>query len=127
MGVKRRLDKIRIHDLVVPCIIGINDIERIKKQNVNVNVTMFADIRKPCDSDNIDDTVDYKKVKNNIKDYIKESDLFLVEKMANMIAKICFQENLVEEVLVRVEKPGALTLARTVSVEIFRTREDYGF
>jgi len=38
------------------------------------------------------------------------------------VAEICLEDERVEDVLVRVEKPGALRFARTVAVEINRRR-----
>ncbi len=42
--------------------------------------------------------------------------------MAAEIAAICLEDPRVEEVSVRVEKPGALRFARSVGVEIHRPR-----
>jgi len=60
------LDRIAIRDLGFRCIIGINDDERREKQDVIVNITLWADLRKPCQSDDINDTVDYKVLKKTI-------------------------------------------------------------
>ena len=48
--------------------------------------------------------------------------ILLVEKMASEIAGICLLDPQVERAIVRVEKPGALRFARSVGVEIDRTR-----
>ena len=55
---------------------------------------------------------------------VEASRFYLVEKMASEIADICLSEPRVERVTVRVEKPGALRFARSVGVEITRTREE---
>ena len=47
-----------------------------------------------------------------------------MERLAAEIAAICFEDPRVEAVDVRVEKPGAVRFARTVGVEIHRTRAD---
>ena len=59
-------DKIKITDLSLRCIIGINDDERIKKQDVVINIVMYCDLSVPGQSDDIDDTVDYKKLKKRM-------------------------------------------------------------
>jgi FolB domain-containing protein len=51
---------------------------------------------------------------------VEESEFYLVEKMAAEIAAICLEDPRVEEVSVRVEKPGALRFTRSVGVEIHR-------
>jgi dihydroneopterin aldolase len=48
-----------------------------------------------------------------------------VEALATDLARLCLQEPGVQKVRVRVEKPGAVRFARSVGVEIERTREDF--
>ena len=119
------LDRIHICDLLVRCIVGINDEERVKRQDVVLNVTLFADLRKPCASDDIADTIDYKKLKLALVEMVENSEYFLIERLADEAARICLGDSRVEAVRVRLDKPGALRFARTVSVEIERTRSDY--
>jgi 2-amino-4-hydroxy-6-hydroxymethyldihydropteridine diphosphokinase len=57
---------------------------------------------------------------------VEGSSFHLVEKMAAEIAALCLDEPAVERVTVRVEKPGALRFARSVGVEIERTRAELG-
>jgi D-erythro-7,8-dihydroneopterin triphosphate epimerase len=116
------LDAIHIKDLLLRCIIGINDNERIKKQDVVINVTLYADLAKAGKSDAIEDTVNYKKLKDKIVELIEASSFFLVEKMANEISNVCFNFDGVLAVRVLAEKPSALRFARSVGVEIFRKK-----
>jgi FolB domain-containing protein len=118
-------DIIRIHDLKVSCIIGINEDERINQQDIIINITLYTDLTKACNSDSIEDTVDYKSLKKNIVDMVKKSSFFLIERLSDSIAALCLENPKISRVMVRVEKPYALTYARTVSVEIIRKRSDY--
>ena len=121
------MDKILIKDLLVRGIIGINPEERVKKQDILVNVTMFADTRQAADSDDIVDAVNYKSVTKNLIAHIEESTDFLVEKMVSDLAKLILQQDeRVKRVIVRLEKPTALRFASSVGIEIDRTRDDYG-
>jgi len=113
-------DKIVVRDLVVSCIIGINDEERRYPQNVNVSLVIETDLRKPGRSDRIEDTLDYKALKNRLVEHIENSRFFLIERLAESIAEICLEQPLVFAVTVTVDKPGALTTARSVAVEIER-------
>lgn len=119
----KHYDKIQIIDLLLPCIIGLRDWERTTPQNVNLNITLFTDFSKACVSDDIDDTVDYVTIKKDIIKEVEASSFKLVEKLAQMVADICLRDARVMRVDVNVSKPGALRFARTVSVEITRTRE----
>ncbi len=116
-------DRITIRDLCFRCIIGINEDERHEKQDVIVNLILWADLRKPCQSDDINDTIDYKTLKKLILARAEQSQYFLVEALAQTIAEICLAQPLVQKVRVRVEKPAALRFARSVGVEITRQNE----
>ncbi len=119
-------DKIHIRDLAVRCIIGVNHDERIEKQDVIINITLFTDMKKAGQSDILEDSVDYKMVKKAILSLVENSEFLLIEKLAEEIAKVCLDDFKVQKVNVTVDKPGALRYTRSVAVEIIRTREDYG-
>ena len=119
------MDKIIIKDLLLRGIIGINDDERVNKQDIRINLVMFADTRPAGDSDDIRDAVNYRTITKHIIRHVEASADFLVEKLVADIARIVLTEYDVERVIVRVEKPGALRFAESVGVEIDRTRADY--
>ncbi len=119
-------DKIHIRDLAVRCIIGVNHDERIEKQDVIINITLFTDMKKAGQSDILEDSVDYKMVKKTVLSLAENSAFLLIEKLAEEIAKVCLGDSKVQKVNVTVDKPGALRYTRSVAVEIIRTREDYG-
>ncbi|MFW6158916.1 MAG: dihydroneopterin aldolase [Planctomycetota bacterium] len=119
----RPLDRIHIGDLFLRCVVGVRDWERREKQNVNVNITLFADLRTPGRTDRLEDTVDYVAIKKKVIELVESSSFYLIERLAQRIAETCLENGRVERVAVRLEKPGALRFARTVSVEIVRDRE----
>lgn len=116
------MDRIRICDLLVRCILGINADERREKQDVLINLTIHADLHKAGKSDRIEDTVDYRALKKLVLAMVENSQYFLEEGLAEAIAELCLNQHGVQEVDVRVEKPHALRFARTVAVEITRRR-----
>ncbi len=116
------MDRIRICDLLVRCILGINDSERREKQDVLLNLTIYTDLREAGKSDRIEDTVDYRALKKRILAFAEGSQFFLEEALADAVAELCLAQPRVRQVEVRVEKPNALRFARTVAVEILRTR-----
>ena len=118
------MDKIIIKDLLVRSIIGINPEERIKKQDILINMILFADIRRAAHSDNIADAVNYKAITKRVIEHVENSSDFLVEKLVTDIARIILAEFPVDRVRIRVEKPGALRFANTVGIEIERTPQD---
>ncbi len=114
------LDRICICDLLVRCILGINESERREKQDVLINLAIYADLRKSGKSDRIEDTVDYRALKKRILAMVEASHYFLEEALADAVAKLCLDQPGVQKVEVRVEKPNALRFARSVAVEITR-------
>ena len=120
------MDKIYVKDLLVRGIIGINPEERIKLQDILINMVLFADTRDAAETDDIDKAVNYKSITKRIIEHVENSSDYLVEKLVNDIARIVLTEfEGVERVQVRVEKPGALRFARSVGIEIERTTSDF--
>jgi 2-amino-4-hydroxy-6-hydroxymethyldihydropteridine diphosphokinase len=117
-------DQIWIKDLLLRTIIGINDEERRNLQDVLINIILFADTRPAGASDEIEHAVNYRTITKRIIRLVEGSQFYLVEKMAAEIAEICLDDPRVERATVRVEKPGALRFARSVGIEIDRTRAD---
>jgi FolB domain-containing protein len=123
---EHRLDRIHIRDLVARCIVGTKPEERTHKQDVIINITLHADLQAACISDRIEDTVDYMLVKKKVLESVEQSSFYLIERLAEHIARLCLEEPRVERATVSVDKPGALRFARSVAVEIAREGETRG-
>ena len=119
-------DKIEIHDLLLRCIVGINPEERVKKQDVIINITLWGDMRQAGNSDAIEDAINYKTLTKRVIDHVEGSSYFLLERLAHTIARISVVDFGVERASVTVEKPGALRFARSVGVTVERKRSDFG-
>ncbi len=119
------MDQIFIRDLIARGIIGVNESEREKPQEILINITLFADLRNAGESDDLDDSVSYRTVAKQALAHAERAARLTVESLAADIAKLCLQEAGVQKVIVRVEKPGAVRFSRSVGVEIERTREDF--
>ena len=119
---RRDVDKITIRDVALRCIIGIYPEERREKQDVLVTITLHANLARAGRSDAVEDTVDYEAVNKAVINLVENSEYMLVEALAQAIADVCLSFGGVEQVNVIVEKPGALRFARTVEVEISRSR-----
>jgi FolB domain-containing protein len=120
---KIRKDRILIKNLLLRGIIGINDWEREKKQDILINVAMFGDLQHAGESDDIEHTINYRTITKKVIEHVEASARYTVEALASDIAKICLAEAGVQSARVRVEKPGALRFAESVGVEIERHAE----
>ena len=112
------MNRIYIRDLRVVCIIGTEPKERIEKQEICINIVLDCDFMDACKSDDLHDTVDYKSLKNEIVEFVAGSEFMLLEKLAAEVAAICRRPERVKRAKVCIDKPGALTGARSVAVEV---------
>ena len=118
------MDKTFIKDLLVRGIIGVNDWERKKPQDILINITVFSDTSVAGETDDIKDCVDYSTLAKKVQAYAEKAARLTVEALANDLAKLCLEQAGVKKVIVRVEKPGAVRFAKSVGVEIERRRDD---
>jgi FolB domain-containing protein len=118
-------DLIRIKDLLVRGIVGLNEEERNKRQDILINLEMVTDIRPAAASDTLDGSCNYRSVSKSIIRLVEDSSYFTVEKLATEIARLVLEDHPIEEVTVTVEKPGALRFARSVGVTVTRNRKDF--
>ncbi len=118
------MDRIFIRDLALRCIIGIYPEERREKQDILINVEMLCDLRKAGQSDDLADTVDYKAIKKAILKLVEGSRFQLIEALAENVASIALVDEKVQQVVVTIDKPGALRFAKSSAVEITRGRDE---
>lgn len=117
-------DRIFLHGLEVECIIGFIEWERRVKQTVVVDVEMPVDCARAARSDEVADTLDYKKVAKRLITFVSESQYKLVESLAHRAAMLILEEFNVEWVRLSVNKPGAIRHSKDVGVAVLRTRAD---
>lgn len=118
------MDKVFIKDLLARGIIGIRDWERKKPQDILINVTVFADTSRAGETDDIAYSVDYSALAKKVQTHAETAARLTVEALANDLAKLCLEDEMVKKVIVRVEKPGAVRFAKSVGVEVERSRDE---
>lgn len=117
---------IRIKNLRLRTIIGINDWERNATQDVIVNVDIVFDGSQVAETGHIDDTVDYKQIKKKIIKQIESSKFYLLDKLASHVLGIIMEEEKVIRAAVEIDKPHALRFADSVSVCCSGRRKEDG-
>ncbi|WP_419165203.1 dihydroneopterin aldolase [Candidatus Palauibacter sp.] len=118
-------DTIIIRDLLVRGIIGVNEWEREKKQDIVINMALAVDARTAGESDDVGHVLNYRTLTKRIIAHIEEAEPYLVEALAHQLARIAIVDFGAERAKVRVEKPGALRYARSVGIEVERSAADY--
>ena len=114
------MDKIFIKDLEIETVIGIYEWEREVRQLISVNIEMTVDTKKAARSDKVEDSLDYKKVCKRISSLTKNLKSKLIENLAHKIAETILSEFSASNVIVTLEKPGALRGTKSVGVVIAR-------
>ena len=118
-------DIVLIKDLLLRSIVGVNEDERHKAQDILLNIRLVTDLRPAGASDDINDAVNYRTVTKRVIELVESSRFYTVEKLATEIARLVLDGFAVEEITVAVEKPGALRFANSVGVILTRRREDF--
>jgi 7,8-dihydroneopterin aldolase/epimerase/oxygenase len=117
-------DRIFLRGLQVECIIGFIEWERRIKQTIVLDIELPTDCARAAETDDVTNTVDYKRVAKRLIAFIEASDFKLVETLAHRAAMIVLEEFSLPWVRISVNKPGAIRGSRDVGVSIERTRAD---
>lgn len=117
-------DRIFLRGLEIDCIIGFIEWERRIKQTVVIDMELPVDCRRAALTDEVADTVDYKKVSKRIIAFVEASEFKLVETLAHRVAMLIIEEFGVEWVRLSVNKPGAIRGSRDVGITLERSRAD---
>jgi 7,8-dihydroneopterin aldolase/epimerase/oxygenase len=117
-------DRIFLRGLQVECIIGFIEWERRIKQTVVIDLELPVDCARAAQTDEVANTVDYKRVAKRVIAFVEASDFKLVETLAHKIAMTVLEEFDLAWVKLSVNKPGAIRGSRDVGVAIQRTRAD---
>jgi dihydroneopterin aldolase len=117
-------DRIFLRGLTAECVIGFIDWERRVKQTVVVDLELPVDCRQAAVTDDVNDTVDYKKVSKRVLAFIEASEFLLVETLAQRLAMLILEEFAIEWIRLSINKPGAIRNSRDVGVAIERSRAD---
>ena len=121
---RKNMATIRITDLQLRTIIGINDWERKHKQDIVINVVIEFEAQKAIKSDHIEDTVDYKTITKNIINFVEKSRYKLLEKLTAQVLNIVMEDKRVLAAQVRIDKPQALRFTKSVSIELRSDRHE---
>lgn len=115
---------IKIKNLSLRTIIGFNDWEREKKQDVIVNAAIEFDAAGAAETDTVDYSLDYKSITKNVISEVENSSFHLLEKLADFILNIIMENENVLSVTVEVDKPHSLRFAESVSVVVSGSRRN---
>ena len=101
---------------------GVFDFERRDGQTFRVDLALGLDTRPAAASDDLADTVDYGGLVQQVKTAVESDPVNLIEGVAQRIADLCLQHDLVQWATVTVHKPEAPIQATFADVAVTITR-----
>lgn len=101
--------KISIRDLTFDCIIGVLPSERTHEQPIVLNVSLWLDFSPAAQSEDLSLSVDYAKLAEDLKGFIRLSCFQLEETLVMETGKFILEHHpMVQTVEVSVRKPQAI-------------------
>jgi dihydroneopterin aldolase len=116
------LRRVFVRDFEIVASVGVFELEKRYEQRILLSADLA--VRDDYDgvSDRLDDVLDYSTLVEGIALLVQQEHVNLLETLAERIAWHCLADRRVESVRVRIEKPDALPMCRSVGVEIERSR-----
>ena len=114
-----------IKDFIIEEIIGIHEHEKIKKQKIKFNIVLDVNQSSVPNEKDIKSIVDYEKITNKLKHLTKSKKYNFLESLAEDSFKEIFEDERINSVTIKIEKPEAIKKAKSVGVEVFKSRKDY--
>ena len=117
--------KILIKNFIIHEIIGIHEHEKIKKQKIIFNIEL--DVRKDVlpNENNLSSIVNYEKITNKLENLAKNKKYNFLESLAEDSFSEIFADKRINSVKIKIEKPNAIANAKSVGIEVFKSRSDY--
>ncbi|HKJ34764.1 MAG TPA: dihydroneopterin aldolase [Balneolales bacterium] len=110
--------EIEVQNLRLRTIIGFNDWEREKPQDIVISVRLTYDAGQAIKTDDVEHAVDYKTITKTIIKKVEDSSFNLLESLADMIYNTIHSFSGVQKVYVKVEKPHCLRFCDNVIVRL---------
>lgn len=114
------MDTIFLEQVKVQTKLGVPDWERMVPQTIILDIEISYDLSKSCQSDAIEDTIDYGQVVSSIRETLAEHSFKLVEALAEHICQMILREFGGLSVKVKVAKPAILPGLKALGVVITR-------
>ena len=120
-------DVILLEGIQVPAALGVTAAERRMRRPVRLDLEIARDLRDAGRSDNIRQTIHYKRVFEVVEDVAANQQHKLVEALADRIARAVLSKFDADAVSVRVRKPTPIAgVLESAGGRVTRTRDDLG-
>ena len=119
------MDRLSVRGIAVHGHHGVFDFERRDGQEFVIDLALAIDTRLAAQNDDLQDTVDYGTLVDEVRSAVANDPVDLIETLAQRIADVCLRHPHVEAVEVTVHKPHAPIQAtfEDVALTINRSRQ----
>ena len=114
----KQVATIRISNLRLRTLIGFNADERVKKQDVVVNVEIAYGLSDAALEDRVEHALNYKTITKRVIQHVEDGQFLLLEKLVADVLGICSDHPSVCRASVTIDKPHALRFADSVSLTL---------
>jgi D-erythro-7,8-dihydroneopterin triphosphate epimerase len=99
-------------------LIGFNPEERVKKQDVVLNIEIKYSIDNAVLQDHVEDALNYKIITKKVIEHVEQGQFLLLEKLVSDVLALCSEHPSVLSSRVTIDKPHALRFADSVSLTL---------
>ena len=114
--------KILINDLTLDAFIGIHDFEKKKKQKIAISLSLDVNDNISGIEHKIENFVSYEHIVADIKSILKSGHVDLLETLGEKIVDLCFTDERVMTIKLKLEKLEVFKETKSVGIEIFRKK-----
>ena len=117
--------KILINQLILDAFIGIHDFEKKKKQKIAISLSLDVNDNISGIEHKIENFVSYEHIVADIKSILKKGHIDLLETLGEEIVDLCFKDERVLTIKIKLEKLEVFKETSSVGIEIFRKKKSY--
>ena len=114
--------KVLINDLTLLMSIGIHKFEKIKKQEVKLNININISPSLFPDENKLNSIVNYETIIKNITKIAKKKHFELLETLAEDIFAELFKDRNINKIILKIEKTEIIKNTSSVGIEITKKR-----
>ncbi|MCB1644655.1 MAG: dihydroneopterin aldolase [Pseudomonadales bacterium] len=116
------MDTVYIQGLKVETVIGVYDWERTIRQTLVFDLEFSTDTRPAAINDDLTSTLDYGAIATFVTEFVGNSSYQLLETLGNDLSAALFGKFPIDDVVMKIGKPGAVSNAETVGISLRRSR-----
>ena len=114
--------KILINQLILDAFIGIHDFEKKKKQKISISLSLDVNDNISGIEHKIEKFVSWERILEDIKSILKKGHIDLLETLGEKIVDLCFEDERVMTITLKLEKLEVFKETSSVGIEIFRKK-----